>query len=65
MNVDPFAYRGRIEDGRLIETARARLWLHDTGAGGVPLLLLGGFTAGHFVFDLGSPGNAASEAANK
>jgi pimeloyl-ACP methyl ester carboxylesterase len=51
MTFDPFAGRTEIEQGRVVETDRVPLWCHDTGGDGEPLLLLGGFTAGHFVFD--------------
>ncbi len=51
MTFDPFAGRSEIEQGRVVETARVPLWCHDTGGDGEPLLLVGGFTAGHFVFD--------------
>ncbi|WP_320669778.1 alpha/beta fold hydrolase [Patulibacter defluvii] len=51
MTIDPFRNRATIEQGRVVETARVPLWCHDTGGDGEPLVLLGGFTAGHFVFD--------------
>ena len=54
---DPFA--GRIDPSagrRPVETARVPLWVHDTGGrAGEPVLLLGGFTAGHFAFDFVRP----------
>jgi pimeloyl-ACP methyl ester carboxylesterase len=41
-----------IDDlGRLVETGRVPLWVAEDGVG-PPLVLLGGFTAGHYVFDL-------------
>lgn len=52
---DPFAHRSHFDDGRLVETPRASVWFHDSGGDGEPLLMLGGFTAGHFVFDLARP----------
>lgn len=54
-DVDPFAGRTELDAGRVVPTARAALWCHDTGGDGEPLLLIGGFTAGHFVFDLVRP----------
>lgn len=49
---DCFAGRSRVEDGRVLETATIPLWCHEEGpADGEPVLLVGGFTAGHFVFD--------------
>ncbi len=53
--LDPFAGRTEPVDGRVVETARVPLWCHDTGGDGEPLLLLGGFTAGHFGFDFVRP----------
>jgi pimeloyl-ACP methyl ester carboxylesterase len=41
-----------IDDlGRLVETDRTMLWVAEQGSG-PPLVLLGGFTAGHYVFEL-------------
>ena len=48
--MDPFVGRTEPSAGQIVETARLRLWFHDTGGSGEPLVLLGGFTAGHFVF---------------
>jgi pimeloyl-ACP methyl ester carboxylesterase len=39
------------ERGRLVQTPRVPLWVAEDGSG-PPLVLLGGFTAGHYVFDL-------------
>lgn len=55
MRSDPFKHRSRLEDGRIINTENAEIWIHDTGGAGEPVFLLGGFTAGHFVFDLIRP----------
>jgi pimeloyl-ACP methyl ester carboxylesterase len=52
---DPFAGRTEPEHGRVVETARVPLWCHDDGGDGEPLVLLGGFTAGHFGFDFVRP----------
>lgn len=53
-SVDPFAHRSNFADGRIVATPRAKLWVHDSGEGD-PIFLLGGFTAGHFIFDLLRP----------
>lgn len=55
MTVDPFAHRSNFADGRIVATPRAKLWVHDSGGEGDPIFLLGGFTAGHFIFDLLRP----------
>jgi pimeloyl-ACP methyl ester carboxylesterase len=52
---DPFAGRTEPSDGVVVETDRVALWHHDTGGDGEPLVLLGGFTAGHFGFDFVRP----------
>ena len=52
---DPFAGRTEPDDGAVVETPRVPLWVHDTGGEGEPVLLLGGFTAGHFAFDFVRP----------
>jgi len=52
---DPFVGRTEPSDGEVVETARVPLWCHDTGGEGEPLVLLGGFTAGHFGFDFVRP----------
>jgi pimeloyl-ACP methyl ester carboxylesterase len=52
---DPFADRSAPDDGRVVETDRVALWHHDDGGDGEPVLLLGGFTAGHFAFDFVRP----------
>jgi pimeloyl-ACP methyl ester carboxylesterase len=52
---DPFADRSTPDSGRVIETDRERLWIHESGGNGEPVLLLGGFTAGHFAFDFVRP----------
>ena len=52
---DPFAGRTEPSDGSVVETERVALWHHDTGGDGEPLVLLGGFTAGHFGFDFVRP----------
>ena len=48
---DPLAGRIEPEAGRIVETARVPLWVHDSGGQGEPVVLLGGFTVGHFGFD--------------
>jgi pimeloyl-ACP methyl ester carboxylesterase len=48
---DPFAGRSTPDAGRIVETDRVALWCHDDGGPGEPVLLIGGFTAGHFAFD--------------
>ncbi|HEY2056439.1 MAG TPA: alpha/beta hydrolase [Solirubrobacterales bacterium] len=52
---DPFVGRTEPSDGDVLETARVPLWHHDTGGDGEPVLMLGGFTAGHFAFDFVRP----------
>lgn len=53
---DCFAGRSTPESGRVVQTERAALWCHEGGsAQGEPILLVGGFTAGHFVFDFSRP----------
>jgi len=37
--------------GRLVDAGEVRLWVAEEGSG-PPLVMLGGFTAGHYVFDL-------------
>lgn len=48
---------GRTEpdDGELVFANGIHLWHHDTGGPGLPLLLVGGYTAGHFAFDFCRP----------
>lgn len=48
---DPFRERTAWSQGRRIRVGDVELWCHDTGGDGEVILLLGGFTAGHFVFD--------------
>src|ERR1700744_5691517 len=53
---DCFAGRSTPESGAVVQTQRAALWCHEGGdAQGEPILLVGGFTAGHFVFDFSRP----------
>jgi pimeloyl-ACP methyl ester carboxylesterase len=52
---DPFVGRTEPSEGSVVETDRVALWHHDTGGEGEPLVLLGGFTAGHFGFDFVRP----------
>jgi pimeloyl-ACP methyl ester carboxylesterase len=52
---DAFAGRTEPDHGTVVETARVPLWCHDTGGEGDPIVLLGGFTAGHFGFDFVRP----------
>ncbi|MHB1809863.1 MAG: alpha/beta fold hydrolase [Solirubrobacteraceae bacterium] len=53
---DCFAGRSRVQDGRIVETATVPLWCHEEGLDdGEPVLLVGGFTAGHFVYDFSRP----------
>lgn len=48
---DPFQTRTPFEDGKVHDVDGIGLWCHDTGGTGEAIVLLGGFTAGHFVFD--------------
>lgn len=48
---DPFQFRTKLADGTRIRAGDVELWCHDTGGDGEVILLMGGFTAGHFVFD--------------
>ena len=50
-----FEGRSQLDEGRIVETDDARIWVHDTGGEGEPLFLVGGFTAGHFAFDFARP----------
>ncbi|WP_431710476.1 alpha/beta fold hydrolase [Glutamicibacter uratoxydans] len=43
--------RTKVEDGNVLELDDVKIWYHDSGGDGEPIVLLGGFTAGHFVFD--------------
>lgn len=52
---DPFVGRTEPGDGKVVATARVPLWCHDSDGDGEPLLMLGGFTAGHFGFDFVRP----------
>lgn len=53
---DCFAGRSTPDSGRVVATDRAALWCHQGGnPDGEPVLLVGGFTAGHFVFDFSRP----------
>ena len=47
--------RIRASDGFLVDTGSVRVWCHDAGGAGVPLVLLGGMTAGHFIWDFVRP----------
>lgn len=40
--------------GKILDTGKVKVWYHDEGKG-EPLILLGGFTAGHFAFDFVRP----------
>lgn len=51
----PFFGRSTLDSGRIVETDRVPLWVHESGGAGEPVLLLGGFTAGHFAFDFVRP----------
>lgn len=44
--------RTPFEEGTIHDVDGIGLWCHDTGGTGEVIVLLGGFTAGHFVFDL-------------
>lgn len=57
MTTEPHYLRGRIsfELGGLVDTGSVKLWLHDSGGDGEPLVFLGGTTAGHFPFDFVRP----------
>ena len=46
------ATRTGFDCGRLHDVGAVRLWAHDDGGTGEPLFLMGGWTAGHFQFDL-------------
>lgn len=48
---DPFLKRTTVSSGKRVLVDGVELWCHDTGGEGEVVLLLGGFTAGHFVFD--------------
>lgn len=48
---DPFRVRTTLSQGTRIDTKDVKLWCHDTGGEGEVVLLMGGFTAGHFAFD--------------
>ncbi len=48
---NPFRNRTDFEAGKVQELDGAGIWYHDTGGPGEVVVLLGGFTAGHFVFD--------------
>lgn len=52
---DIFAGRSELHAGRLVDVGPVRLWCHDDGGPGEPILLVGGFTAGHFAFDFARP----------
>lgn len=54
-DLDPFRGRSAPDDGRVVDTAHVPLWCHESGGDGDPVLLLGGFTAGHFAFDFVRP----------
>lgn len=49
--------RGRTdpEQGDHAFVNGVHIWYHDTAGDGIPLVLVGGFTAGHFVFDFARP----------
>ena len=48
---DPFQCRTKLADGDRIRVGDVELWYHDSGGDGEVIFLMGGFTAGHFVFD--------------
>ena len=48
---DIFADRASSDLGAIVDAGDVRLWCHDDRGDGEPVLLLGGFTAGHFAFD--------------
>jgi pimeloyl-ACP methyl ester carboxylesterase len=41
--------------GDYAEVNAVRLWYQDTGGTGEPLVLVGGFTSGHYIFDFARP----------
>jgi Predicted hydrolases or acyltransferases (alpha/beta hydrolase superfamily) len=51
VTLDPFLRRTTVSSGKRVLVGDVELWCHDTGGDGEVVLLLGGFTAGHFVFD--------------
>jgi pimeloyl-ACP methyl ester carboxylesterase len=53
--MDTDAIRTRPDSGRVVDTGRVPIWYHDDGESGDPIFMLGGFTAGHFVFDFVRP----------
>jgi pimeloyl-ACP methyl ester carboxylesterase len=53
--VDIFAGRSELDQGRVVDVGRVGLWCHDDGGSGEPIVLVGGFTAGHFAFDFARP----------
>lgn len=53
--MDTQAIRTTPDSGQVIDTGRVPVWYHDDGEAGDPIFLLGGFTAGHFVFDFVRP----------
>jgi pimeloyl-ACP methyl ester carboxylesterase len=50
-----FARRSRPDDGTMVAVGDVSLWYHDSGGDGEPIVLVGGFTAGHFAFDFSRP----------
>jgi pimeloyl-ACP methyl ester carboxylesterase len=49
--LDIFSGRTELDEGRLVDTVEVRVWCHDSGGAGEPIVMVGGFTAGHFAFD--------------
>jgi pimeloyl-ACP methyl ester carboxylesterase len=54
-DIDVWAGRTTVESGSLFDTGKVKLWYHDDGNSGEPVVLVGGFTAGHFAFDFVRP----------
>jgi 3-oxoadipate enol-lactonase len=52
---DCFAGRTSYDLGQKLSTGEVVLWHHDDGRAAEPMVLVGGFTAGHFAFDFVRP----------
>lgn len=55
MNADWLRLRTTFDTGTLVDTGTVSLWFHDAGGDGEPVFFLGGWTAGHFQYDLVRP----------
>lgn len=53
--MDTQVTRTMPDNGEVVDTGRVPIWYHDDGKSGEPIFCVGGFTAGHFLYDYVRP----------